>query len=69
MARHAIRSRKPYVGNRKTREVHKTSCSWAQQIKPGNRVFFNLLKQAKQLGKEQRNSGDATHDSSRGSPK
>jgi len=50
MARHAIRSRKPYVGNRKTREVHKTSCSWAQQIKPGNRVFFNLLKQAKQQG-------------------
>jgi len=50
MPKHSIRTNKPYIGNRKTGEVHKASCPWAQLIKPANRVFFNSLKQAKHEG-------------------
>ena len=39
-----------YIGNRNTKEVHKTDCEWVSRMSKSNRVGFRTLEHAHALG-------------------
>ncbi len=36
----------PYLGNRRSKEIHIPSCKWAKVMSPGNRVAYKDLERA-----------------------
>jgi hypothetical protein len=40
----------PYIGNKGSRKIHRSSCVWGQKVSPGKRIYFTSYDEAKAAG-------------------